>query len=83
MLAWAWGARPRAMTKPVYLLLEQKENLRAPGLRDAMWELLALAVKSYGHGFSTLSRLGHDTELHSERVRRAGNGAETCPRWLG
>ena len=40
------------MTKPAYVLLEGKENVRTPSLRDTMFDLLALAIKRYNHGFS-------------------------------
>ena len=32
------------MTKPAYVLLEGKENVRTPSLRDTMFDLLALAI---------------------------------------
>ena len=46
----------RAVTKPVYVMLESKENLKSASLRDAMFDLLALAVARYGHGFSTVAQ---------------------------
>lgn len=46
----------RAVTKPVYVILESKDNLRSAPLRDATFDLLAVAVARYGHGFSTVAR---------------------------
>jgi len=44
-----------AVTKPIYLMIENKDNLKSATVRPALFDVLALCIGRYQHGFGMRS----------------------------